>query len=84
LTTPSAATVVLTPLALHRLAGRNGRLRLSLLASALATFTAARAVGLDADPAIALVAVFGLQVIACFGVEWLTGRRPRDPLAIPD
>jgi hypothetical protein len=72
----AAATIFLTPIALHRLAGRHGRLRLSMLCSLIATGAAVRTVGLHGDPAIALVAIFGLQVLACFGVEWLTGRRP--------
>jgi hypothetical protein len=37
-------------------------------------------VGLEGDPAIALAATFGLQVVICFGVEWLTGRARSAPL----
>jgi len=74
------ATIFLTPLAVHRLAGRHGRLRYAIFAALLATVTAVRTVGLEGDPAIALAAVFGLQIVACFGMEWLTGRKPRTPV----
>jgi hypothetical protein len=44
-----------------------------------ATLLAWRVVGRgNGDPAIALAAVFGLQVLACFLMSWLTRRRERE------
>ncbi|HET7463147.1 MAG TPA: protein kinase, partial [Longimicrobium sp.] len=75
-----AATVFCTPFALHRLTGRRGRLGFGVVASLGATALAWRLAGRQGmDPAIALAAVFGLQVLACFGMSWLTRRRKRDP-----
>lgn len=75
-----AATVFCTPFALHRLTGRRGRLGFGVVASLGATALAWRLAGREGlDPAIALAAVFGLQVLACFAMSWLTRRRKRDP-----
>jgi hypothetical protein len=74
------ATVIFTPWAVHRLTGRRGRAGLGVLGSATATGVAVRYVGLDSDPAILLAATFGLQVLTCFALSWLT-RRKREALA---
>ncbi|HEU4559276.1 MAG TPA: protein kinase [Longimicrobium sp.] len=77
-----AATVFCTPYALHRLTSRRGRLGFGVFASIGATALAWRLAGRGAmDPAIALAALFGLQVIACFAMSWLTRRRDRHPPA---
>ncbi|HYH81881.1 MAG TPA: hypothetical protein VEX86_18885, partial [Longimicrobium sp.] len=71
-----AATMLCTPFALHRLTGRRGRLGFGIVASIAATALAWRLTGRsDLDPAISLAAVFGLQVLACFTMSWLTRRR---------
>jgi serine/threonine protein kinase len=70
-----AATILFTPLAVHRLTGRRGRYGLAVLGSGVATGAAVRLVGVDADPAITLAAVFGLQVLTCFVLAWLTRNR---------
>ena len=74
----AAASVLLTPLAVHRLTGRRGRYGFGVAGSVLATVGAVYAVGMDADPAIGLAAIFGLQILACFAMSWLTRRRARD------
>jgi len=75
-----AATVFCTPFALHRLTGRRGRLGFGVVGSLGATALAWRLAGREGlDPAIALAAVFGLQVLACFAMSWLTRRRGREP-----
>ncbi|HEX8692666.1 MAG TPA: serine/threonine-protein kinase [Longimicrobium sp.] len=74
----AAASVLLTPLAVHRLTGRRGRYGFGVAGSILATIGAVYAVGMDADPAIGLAAIFGLQILACFAMSWLTRRKPRD------
>jgi len=73
-----AATLLMTPLAVHRLTGRRGRYSFGVVGSVLATLCAVRVVGLEADPAIGLAAVFGLQILACFLMSWLTKRKPRE------
>ncbi|HYJ79792.1 MAG TPA: hypothetical protein VEW03_09340, partial [Longimicrobiaceae bacterium] len=74
----AVATVLLTPLAVHRLTGRRGRYGFGVIGSVVATLGAVRAVGLDADPAIGLAAIFGLQIFACFVMAWLTKRKVRE------
>ena len=76
------ATVLFTPWAVHRLTGRRGRAGLGVLGSAAATGATVRYVGLEADPAILLAATFGLQVVTCFVLSWLTRRKVREPLAV--
>lgn len=74
----TAATVFCTPFAMHRLTGRRGRLGFGIVGSMGATALAWRLAGrADMDPAITLAAVFGLQVLACFTMSWLTRRRAR-------
>jgi hypothetical protein len=73
-----AATLLMTPLAVHRLTGRRGRYGFGVAGSILATLCAVRVVGLETDPAIGLAAVFGLQILACFLMSWLTRRKPRE------
>jgi hypothetical protein len=78
----AAATVFCTPFALHRLTSRRGRLGFGIIASLGATALAWRLAGRgEIDPAIGLAALFGLQVIACFLMSWLTRRRERHPQA---
>jgi hypothetical protein len=80
----AAATVLFTPMAIHRLTGRRGRYALALFGSIVATVAAVYYVGLgeDQDPAILLAAMFGLQVIASFLMTRLSRRRPApDPYA---
>ncbi|HEU4453836.1 MAG TPA: protein kinase [Longimicrobium sp.] len=72
------ATLLMTPLAVHRLTGRRGRYSFGVVGSVLATLCAVRVVGLESDPAIGLAAVFGLQILACFLMSWLTKRKPRE------
>jgi len=79
-----AATVLFTPFAVHRLTSRRGRLGFAVFGSLVATLVAWRVVGRSTgDPAIALAAVFGLQVLACFLMSWLTRRREPDPPPYP-
>ncbi|MFL5542468.1 MAG: serine/threonine-protein kinase [Longimicrobiaceae bacterium] len=79
-----AATVLFTPFAVHRLTSRRGRLGFAVFGSLVATLVAWRVVGRGTgDPAIALAAVFGLQVLACFLMSWLTRRREPDPPPYP-
>ena len=74
----AAATVLFTPMAIHRLTGRRGRYGFALFGSIVATAAAVYYVGQgeDPDPAIILLAMFGLQVIASFVMTRLTRRRP--------
>ena len=78
----AVATVLFTPWAVHRLTGRRGRAGLGVLGSAAATGATVRYVGLEADPAILLAATFGLQVVTCFVLSWLTRRDVREPVAV--
>ncbi|MFL5384905.1 MAG: serine/threonine-protein kinase [Longimicrobiaceae bacterium] len=79
-----AATVLFTPFAVHRLTSRRGRLGFAVFGSLVATLVGWRVVGRGTgDPAIALAAVFGLQVLACFLMSWLTRRREPDPPPYP-
>ncbi|MBV9108531.1 MAG: protein kinase [Gemmatimonadetes bacterium] len=72
----AAMTVFFTPLAVHRLTGSRGNLTFGLVGSIGATLLGWRITGRgDGDPAIALAAVFGMQVLACFLMSWLTRRR---------
>ncbi len=78
----AAATVLFTPLAIHRLTGRRGRYGLALFGSIVATATAVYYVGQgeNADPAIVLAAMFGTQVIASFVMTRFARRRPAPQL----
>ena len=78
----AAATVLFTPLAIHRLTGRRGRYALALFGSIVATVAAVYYVGRgdDPDPAIILAAMFGLQVIASFVMTRIARRRPAPAL----
>lgn len=71
----AAASVLFTPLAIHRLTGRRGRYGFTLFGSIAATAAAVYYVGRDSDPAILLAAIFGLQVVASFVMSRLTRRR---------
>jgi hypothetical protein len=71
----AAAAILFTPLAVHRLSRRRGRLAPGVAASLLATGAAVYYVGMDSDPAITLAAVFGVQVVASFVTARLTRRR---------
>ena len=74
-----AATVLFTPFAVHRLTSRRGRLGFSIFGSMVATLVGWRVAGRGTgDPAIMLAAIFGLQVLACFLMSWLTRRREPD------
>ena len=75
-----AATVLFTPFAVHRLTARRGRYGFAVFGSMVASLVAWRVVGRGTDdPAITLAAIFGLQVLACFAMSWLTRRRQPDP-----
>lgn len=79
-----AATVLFTPFAVHRLTSRRGRLGFSIFGSMVATLVGWRVAGRGTgDPAIMLAAIFGLQVLACFLMSWLTRRREPDPPPYP-
>lgn len=71
----AAASVLFTPLAVHRLTGRRGRFGFVLFSSIVATATAVYYVGRDTDPAIILTAMFGMQVVTSFLMARLTRRR---------
>ena len=71
----AAASILLTPLAVHRLTGGRGRYRFGVFGSIVATAAAVYYVGRDSDPAIVLTAVFGLQVVTSFVLARLTRRR---------
>jgi hypothetical protein len=71
----AAASVLFTPLAVHRLTGRRGRYGFVLFGSIIATATAVYYVGRDTDPAIILTAMFGMQVVTSFVMARLTRRR---------
>ncbi|HSU15072.1 serine/threonine-protein kinase [Longimicrobium sp.] len=72
----AVATVLFTPLAVHRLTGSRGRLPFLVAGSVFATGLAWWLVGRGGDPAIKLAAIFGLQVLASFFMSWLTRRKP--------
>ena len=77
----AAMTVFFTPLAVHRLTGSRGNLTFGLVGSIGATLLGWRIAGRgDGDPAIALAAVFGMQVLASFLMSWLTRRREPEQL----
>jgi serine/threonine protein kinase len=71
----AAASVLFTPLAVHRLTGRRGRYGFVLFGSIVATATAVYYLGRDTDPAIILTAMFGMQVVTSFLMARLTRRR---------
>jgi hypothetical protein len=71
----ATASVLFTPLAVHRLTGRRGRYGYVLFGSIVATATAVYYVGRDTDPAIILTAMFGMQVVTSFVMARLTRRR---------
>jgi protein-disulfide isomerase-like protein with CxxC motif len=71
----ATASVLFTPLAIHRLTGRRGRYGFVLFGSIVATATAVYYVGRDTDPAIILTAMFGMQVVTSFLMARLTRRR---------
>jgi hypothetical protein len=71
----ATASVLFTPLAVHRLTGRRGRYGFVLFGSIIATATAVYYVGRDTDPAIILTAMFGMQVVTSFLMSRLTRRR---------
>jgi serine/threonine protein kinase len=71
----ATASVLFTPLAVHRLTGRRGRYGFVLFGSIVATATAVYYVGRDTDPAIILTAMFGMQVVTSFLMSRLTRRR---------
>jgi hypothetical protein len=71
----AAASVVFTPLAIHRLTGARGRYGAGLLGAGIATGAAVHYVGTAGDPAILLAAAFGLQVMVCFLLSVVTRRR---------
>jgi serine/threonine protein kinase len=75
----AAASVLFTPLAVHRLTARRGRYGFTLFGSIIATATAVYYVGRDTDPAIVLAAMFGMQVVTSFVMARLTRRRPIAP-----
>lgn len=76
-----AAAILFTPLAIHRLTGRRGRLGMGIAASLVATGAGVYWMGLRTDPAITLAGVFGLQVTSSFVMARLTRRRITDPYA---
>ena len=71
----ATASVLFTPLAVHRLTGRRGRYGFVLFGSIIATAMAVYYVGRDTDPAIILTAMFGMQVVTSFVMARLTRRR---------
>lgn len=71
----ATASVMFTPLAIHRLTGSRGRYGFVLFGSIIATATAVYYVGRDTDPAIILAAMFGMQVVTSFLMARLTRRR---------
>ena len=75
----AAASVLFTPMAVHRLTGRRGRYGFTLFGSIVATATAVYYVGRDTDPAIVLAAIFGMQVVTSFVMARLTRRRVVTP-----
>lgn len=75
----AAASVLFTPMAVHRLTGRRGRYGFTLFGSIAATATAVYYVGRDTDPAIVLAAIFGMQVVTSFVMARLTRRRVVTP-----
>jgi len=75
----AAASILFTPMAIHRLTGRRGRYGVGLLGSGAATGAAVYYLGTETDPALLLAAVFGLQVITSFLLARLTRRRPSVP-----
>ena len=75
----ATASVLFTPLAVHRLTGRRGRYGFVLFGSIIATATAVYYVGRETDPAIILTAMFGMQVVTSFVMARLTRRRVVTP-----
>ncbi|HEX8395594.1 MAG TPA: serine/threonine-protein kinase [Longimicrobium sp.] len=71
----AGSAVLLTPMAVHRLTSRRGRLGFGIVGSMLATGAALYFIGINSDPAVLVGAVFGAQVIASFVMARLTRRR---------
>jgi hypothetical protein len=71
----TAASVLATPLALHRLMGRRGLLGLGVFASLAATLTCVYWLGAGRMELV-LGAVFAAQLAVCIAVERLTARGP--------
>lgn len=78
----AAATVVVTPLALHRLMGSRGSLRFALFASIIASIATVYLVadGGRREMETVLAALFMGQLVAVIFAEILTRRTPEDPL----
>lgn len=78
----TAATVVVTPFALHRLMGSRGSFRFALFACILASLATIYLVADEgrADIQLVLAALFMAQLLAVVCAEILTRRRPSDEL----
>jgi hypothetical protein len=75
----AAATMLLTPLAIHRLTGRRGSFGMGVIGATLATAAAFYYMRGAGDPALVLLAMFGLQVVVCFLMARITRRRAPEP-----
>lgn len=70
-----AASIVLAPLAVHRVRGQRGSFRLALAGSILASVAAFFLVGPDGEAHHLLGAIFGLQLVASLVIDRLTHRK---------
>jgi hypothetical protein len=78
----TAATVLLSPFALHRLMGSRGSLRFAVFASILASFATIYLLVESRDEAVEMVlaSLFMAQLVAVVLAEILTRRRGSDEL----
>ncbi|MDB4947934.1 MAG: hypothetical protein JWM27_583, partial [Gemmatimonadetes bacterium] len=77
----AAASVLFTPLAIHRLTGRAGRPRLLLIGSVAASATALHFLA-GADTAVRLGGIFGMQVVTTFVLSSILPR-PKPKFKLP-
>jgi hypothetical protein len=78
----AAASVLFTPLAIHRLTGRTGRPVLLVLGSVAATGVALHYLGPGTEHMVRLGGIFGMQVVASFVLSTVFPRpkpKPRLP-----
>jgi serine/threonine protein kinase len=74
----AAASILFTPLAIHRLTGRTGRPKLLVFGAILATIVAMRLLD-GADTAVRLGGIFGMQVVMSFLLTTIFPRRKPKP-----
>jgi serine/threonine protein kinase len=74
----AAASILFSPLAIHRLTGRTGRPRLLVVGAIIATFVALKLLD-GADTAVRLGGIFGMQVVMSFLLTTIFPRKKAKP-----